>query len=112
MRLLLDENLSFRLVRALEDIYPGTAHVREMGLLGAEDERIWRHAAEHGFLLTSKDTDFYERSLVLGAPPKVIWLRIGNSTVGETTELLRQQHLLVRRFVEDPTATFLPLSRP
>jgi predicted nuclease of predicted toxin-antitoxin system len=109
MRLLFDENLSFRLVRALEDVYPGSAHVRQVGLLGEEDHLIWSYAAEHGFVLASKDTDFYERSLVLGAPPKVVWLRIGNSTVIETADLLRSHYVLVRRFVEDPTATFLPL---
>ncbi len=110
MQLLLDENLSFRLVRALAATYPGSAHVRELGLLGAPDRRIWRFAAEQGFVLVSKDTDFYERSLVHGAPPKVVWLRIGNSTVEETAELLRSQYVMVRRFVEDPVATFLALS--
>ena len=75
MKLLFDENLSFKLVAALADIYPGSLHVREAGLLGADDLRIWDYAAEHGFFLASKDTDFYERSLVYGAPPKIIWLR-------------------------------------
>jgi len=111
MKLLFDENLSFRLVMALSDTYPDSAHVREVGLLGAEDRRIWDYAAEHGFMLTSKDTDFYERSLVFGAPPKVIWLRIGNSTVNETATLLRDQYIVIHRFVHDATATFLPLGR-
>ncbi len=110
MKLLLDENLSFRLVRTLEDLYPGSAHVRQVGLLGAEDVRIWRYAADHAFMLATKDSDFYVRSLIFGAPPKVIWLRIGNSTVAETADLLRSQYVLIRRFAEDTTATFLPLS--
>ena len=109
MKLLLDENLSFRLVRLLDDVYPGSAHVRQVDLLGAEDVRIWRYAADHGFLLVSKDTDFYDRSLIFGAPPKVVWLRIGNSTVAATASLLRSQFVLIRRFAEDSTATFLPL---
>jgi predicted nuclease of predicted toxin-antitoxin system len=92
MKLLFDENLSFRLTAALCDIYPDSTHVRELGLLGADDSRIWNHAAKHGFLLVSKDTDFYERSLIFGAPPKVIWLRIGNSTVDETIGLLRDRY--------------------
>lgn len=111
MKLLFDENLSFRLVGALADIYPESAHVRDVGLLGAEDPAIWTHAAEHGFLLTSKDTDFYDRSVFFGAPPKVLWLRIGNSTVAETAALLRHQYILIRRFYDDPTATFLPVNR-
>lgn len=111
MKLLFDENLSFRLVRALADIYPESAHVRDVGLLGAEDPAIWAYAAEQGFLLTSKDTDFYDRSVYFGAPPKVLWLRIGNSTVAETADLLRHQYILIRRFYDDPSATFLPLNR-
>lgn len=111
MKLLFDENLSFRLVAALADIYPQSAHVRDIGLLGGEDPAIWAHAAEHGFLLTSKDTDFYDRSVFYGAPPKVLWLRIGNSTVAETADLLRHQYILIRRFYDDPAATFLPLHR-
>ena len=111
MKLLFDENLSFRLVGVLADIYPESAHVRDVGLLGAEDPAIWAYAAEQGFLLTSKDTDFYDRSVYFGAPPKVLWLRIGNSTVAETADLLRHQYILICRFYDDPAATFLPLSR-
>lgn len=110
MKLLFDENLSYRLVGALSDLYPGSAHVRDIGLLGAADRRIWPYAGEHGFLLVSKDNDFYQRSLVFGAPPKVIWLRVGNGPTRQIAALLRDRHLLVRRFAEDPEATFLTLS--
>jgi predicted nuclease of predicted toxin-antitoxin system len=112
MKLLFDENLSYRLEAALADIYPGSRHVRAAGFLGADDLSIWDYAAEHGFLLVSKDTDFYERSLVFGAPPKIIWLRIGNSTVNETIAILRSQYILIRHFSEDKAATFLPLMKP
>jgi predicted nuclease of predicted toxin-antitoxin system len=109
MRLLFDENLSFRLVHALAAEYPDSAHVRNAGLLGAEDKRIWTYAAEHGFLLTSKDTDFFQRSLVHGAPPKVIWLRLGNAPTQVVVELLRERRAIIERFCEDPVASFLAL---
>jgi predicted nuclease of predicted toxin-antitoxin system len=109
MKLLFDENLSFRLVQALNDIYPDSTHVRQLGLLGADDLHIWNFAAEHGFLLVSKDTDFYERSLVFGAPPKIVWLRTGNISVQETITLLRTQYIVVRHFSEDAITSFLPL---
>ena len=66
MRLLLDQNLSPRLVPELVDLYPDSTHVREVGLQTADDDRVWRYAAEHGFVVVSKDADFHERSL-LGA---------------------------------------------
>jgi predicted nuclease of predicted toxin-antitoxin system len=110
VKLLFDENLSYRLAGALNDIYPGSAHVRDAGLLGAADRLIWTYAGEGGFLLVSKDNDFYQRSIVFGAPPKVIWLRIGNGGTREIAALLRDRYLIVRRFAEDPQATFLTLA--
>lgn len=109
MKLLFDENLSYRLIATLDDLYPGSSHVREIGLLGSGDERIWNHAAAHGFILVSKDTDFYQRSLVFGAPPRVIWLRVGNGPTRVIADVLRQQYVAVRRFGDHPDATFLIL---
>jgi predicted nuclease of predicted toxin-antitoxin system len=76
VKLLLDENLSPRLIAALQDLYSGSLHVRDCGLRGASDAQIWRYALENGFAIVSKDSDFAQRSLLLGGPPKVIWLRI------------------------------------
>ena len=46
MKLLLDQNLSHRLVAALADLYPGSAHVRDLGLKEAADEAIWDYARQ------------------------------------------------------------------
>ena len=62
MKLLFDHNLSYRLVAVLADLYPGSAHVREVGLRMALYEAVWSYAAQQGFVLVSKDTDFYQRS--------------------------------------------------
>ncbi len=110
MRLLFDENLSFRLVRELADVYADSVHVRDVGLLGGVDQAVWAYAAQQGLLLTSKDTDFYQRSMVLRAPLKVVWLRVGNVSTAAVAALLRQRYVTVRRFYEDPDTTFLPLS--
>lgn len=110
MKLLLDHNLSPRLVRLLSDTYPECAHVHDLGLDMALDTEIWRYAAEHGYTIVSKDADFYQRSLVLGAPPKVVWLRIGNCTVAESAAVLRERYIEVRRFVEASGADLLVLS--
>ncbi len=109
MKLLFDENLSFRLAYALQGIYPHSTHVRDVGLLGAEDKRIWTYAIQQGFILVSKDTDFYQRSLLYGAPPKVIWLRVGNAPTSSIIALLRERYVLVRRFADDEGSSILPL---
>jgi predicted nuclease of predicted toxin-antitoxin system len=78
VKLLLDENLSPRLVALIGDLYPDSTHVENCGLLAAPDEQVWSFALENGFAIVTKDSDFSERSVLDGCPPKVIWLRIGN----------------------------------
>jgi len=77
VKLLFDENLSPRLCRLLADVYPGSAHVRDIGLRGADDERICSYARDYGFTVVSKDNDFRQRGFLRGAPPKVVWLSVG-----------------------------------
>ncbi|MCX6603468.1 MAG: DUF5615 family PIN-like protein [Acidobacteria bacterium] len=78
MRLLFDENLPPRLVTELEDLFPNSLHVSECDLGSAVDRSIWEFAKAENLVIFSKDSDFHERSVLLGGPPKVIWLRVGN----------------------------------
>jgi predicted nuclease of predicted toxin-antitoxin system len=80
LKLLFDENLSSRLVGALADQFPNSSHVNLVSLASATDLEIWAYAREHDFTVVSKDDDFRSLSLVNGAPPKVIWLRMGNAS--------------------------------
>lgn len=89
MKLLFDENLSHRLVNVLADVYPGSTHPRNCGLRGESDDAIWRYAKENGFVIVSKDSDFSQRSALLGSPPKVVWLRVGNCTTTRAEFVLR-----------------------
>ena len=91
MKLLLDQNLSPRLARTLAAIYPDTTHVRDVGLQAADDDTVWAYAAEHGFVIVSKDADFHQRSFVLGPPPKVVWIRRGNCSTAEIEGILRSR---------------------
>ena len=72
MKLLFDENLSFRLPRSLADRFPDSLHVEDVGLGRSDDEAIRRYAADHGLAIVTKDADFAEHCLVKGAPPKVV----------------------------------------
>ena len=78
MKLLFDENLSPKLVMALADVFPNSAHVDRLGLGGSPDSEVWEYAKQHGFVLVSKDSDFYEKSMLCGHPPKVVWIKKGN----------------------------------
>lgn len=109
MKLLLDENLSRHLCSRLDQLYPGTKHVEDVGLGGASDTEVWDYAGKNGFAIVSKDSDFHQRSFTLGAPPKVIWLRIGNCTTAQIEKLLRDKVIKVLAFDADTGASFLVL---
>jgi len=114
MRLLFDQNLSPRLPRVLADLYPGSVHVRAAGLTEADDVEVWQYAGQHGLAIVSKDSDFQQRSFLLGAPPKVVWIRVGNCPVGTTEALLRTHSAAIHTFGQDETAALLiiPLASP
>ena len=82
-----------------------------MELTRADDAVIADWAKQHGFSVISKDTDFYQRSVALGSPPKFIWLRVGNCGTEAVVNLLRSQHALIRDFVASETESVLVLER-
>jgi predicted nuclease of predicted toxin-antitoxin system len=86
VRLLLDENLSERLLSAIVGLFPGSTHVRTLGRQGAADTAVWEIAREGGFVLLTRDEDFVSMSVLRGAPPKVVWLNTGNAGVWGATE--------------------------
>jgi predicted nuclease of predicted toxin-antitoxin system len=53
VKLLLDQNLSPRLVRTLETVFPGSSHVRLVGLRDADDAVVWEFARDHDFIILS-----------------------------------------------------------
>ncbi|MFN8637389.1 MAG: DUF5615 family PIN-like protein [Chloroflexota bacterium] len=110
MKLIFDENLSPRLPYLLANEYPDSTHIRRAGLLGATDRQIWDHARAYGFVIVTKDTDFRERSFVDGAPPKVIWLDVGNAGTSAIAYLLQRELTRVLAFDADAETALLMLS--
>jgi predicted nuclease of predicted toxin-antitoxin system len=78
MKLLFDQNLSFRLCHLLADLFPGSSQVRLVGLAEADDRVVWEYARSGAFTLVSQDSDFADLAAFLGPPPKLLWLRTGN----------------------------------
>ena len=109
MKLLLDQNLSHRLARALDDVFPGSRHVREAGLAAALDEEVWIFARREGFTIVSRDSDFRQRSFLHGHPPKVIWLRRGNCSTAQIEGILREARERIAAFEADPDGSLLVL---
>ena len=109
MKLLFDQNLSPSLVSHLEHLFPGSLHVRHVGLRGADDRAVWEYAKQHGFAVVTKDADFHQMSLAYGAPPKVVWVRIGNCGTGEVARLIETSYGRLMDHDARPDATFLSL---
>ena len=101
MSLLLDENLSPRLLQRLSSLFPGMVHVRDVGLKQASDEGIWGWAKRKGYTIVTTDADFAELSRRLGWPPKVIHLEECDFPLRIIEELLRRNSIRISEFEED-----------
>ena len=107
MKLLFDANLSHKLPRLVAASFPDSRHVREAGLKGRSDEEIWNYAKANGFAVISKDKDFYQRAVLFGAPPKFIWLRLGNCTRDDVLSLIRRRERDILAFDGSPESVLI-----
>jgi predicted nuclease of predicted toxin-antitoxin system len=110
VKLLFDENLSHKLPDRLSDLFPDSTHVRNVGLKAADDPIVWQFAVDNDFTLVSKDADMHDRSLLLGFPPKIVWIRLGNCKTADVEGLIRREIEKITEFLEDDYASFLALS--
>jgi predicted nuclease of predicted toxin-antitoxin system len=109
MKLLFDENLSSKLPYRLSDLFPNSLHVRDVGMKATIDPIVWDYAKENNLMIVSKDADMHDLSLVLGNPPKVIWLRLGNCSTLQVENLLRRDFNAIKIFYEDENLSLLAL---
>ena len=109
MKLLFDQNLSPSLVALLDDVFPGSLHVRQAGLERSDDESVWRFALKRGFAIVTKDSDFQERSQIASSGPRVVWIRRGNCSTPDLEAMLRKHALRIAALEQEPDAGFLIL---
>ena len=98
MKLLFDQNISFRITKKLPASFSESLHLSDCGLYGCKDSEIWKYAKEKGYSIVTYDSDFFDLSLINGHPPKVIWIRTGNITTDELTKLLINNDKQIRAF--------------
>jgi len=70
VKLLIDENLSPKLVRYLADAFPGSLHVRDVQLDARQDGAIWQWARTNEYTILTQDDDFFLLAQLRGQPPK------------------------------------------
>ena len=101
MKLLLDENLSKRLVPQLQENYPESSQVTLLGLEKATDFEIWTFAKNNNFMIVTKDADFYELSIVNQTIlPKIIWIKLPNSNRQHILDLLLKNKAFIKEQLE------------
>lgn len=109
MKLLFDQNLSFKLCRQLADVFPDSSQARLLKLEEADDRTLWNRAKTDGFTLVSLDSDFASMAALFGPPPKVIWLRCGNQPTHVIEKLLRDRAGDIAAFSRDASAACLTI---
>ena len=102
MKLLFDQNISFRIVNKLSEPFPTAKQVRQLGLENATDLEIWSFAKKNGFTIVTFDSDFCDISNLKGLPPKIIWLRFGNTSTDKLSEVLSSKAEIIKAFIESP----------
>ena len=107
MRLLLDQNLSYKLVRQLETYFSTIEHVNHLGIDRNDDYLIWQYAKSNDLTIVTQDADFDLLAQLNGFPPKIIWLRCGNTSTANIRQLLISHHRLIAEFHADDTAACL-----
>ena len=78
-----------------------------LGLDDSPDSQIYDYAARNDFTIVSKDSDFRQLSFLHGAPPKVIWLRVGNCTVTELAAVLAENESRLLEFETAPESLLI-----
>jgi predicted nuclease of predicted toxin-antitoxin system len=109
VRLLLDENLSERLLLPLAELFPGSEHVGTLTKIGTSDRLLWDLARTGGYILTTRDEDFVGMSVLQEAPPKVLWLNVGKSRNAVIAALLQSHATDIGRFAGHDEHTFLAI---
>ena len=99
MKLLFDQNISFKITRFIESTFPGCVHVTQVGFQDESDNRIFEFARSNGYTIVTFDSDFIDLCVVKGAPPKIIWLRTGNQTTKVLERILLVQKETIQQFL-------------
>ncbi|MDR1881495.1 MAG: DUF5615 family PIN-like protein [Prevotella sp.] len=101
MKLLFDQNISYRILNRLPDIFFESQQVRTVGLENETDMNIWKYAKNNRFTIVTFDADFYEISLINGHPPKIVWLRTGNLTTLEIVNRIIVNYSIIADFIDN-----------
>lgn len=95
--LLIDENLPASIARILP---VDSSHATDVADRPS-DRQLWDYARSRGWNILTRDTDFFDRIMLDGSPPKVIWVRLGNIRKRDLESKLLQLWPSIVKLLED-----------
>jgi len=102
VKLLFDQNISFKVAQQLKPLFPDCEQVRKLKLENKSDREIWDFAKQWNYVIVTFDADFYDMVTLYGHPPKVIWLRTGNATTQNLIAVLNDHSNIINAFLANP----------
>jgi len=109
VKLLFDQNISFRLISKVTPFFPEAKQIKELRLTDNTDKEIWDFAKSNNYTIVTFDSDFFDLSTFYGFPPKVIWLRTGNMTTDYLSKLLLKKKKQIADFINNDDLVCLQL---
>ncbi len=107
--LLFDQNISYKVAKKIQHVFQGSKHLSDLRLEGLRDIDIWNFAKNNNYCIVTFDFDFIDISTLKGSPPKVIWLKMGNSTTETIVERLLSESAVILDFIDDQNIAFLEI---
>jgi predicted nuclease of predicted toxin-antitoxin system len=108
-KLLFDQNLSFKLIEYIKEIFPESTHVSFIKLDTSEDLVLWQYAKDNGYHIVTKDIDFNDINILYGFPPKIIRINIGNTSTKMILKLLENKISLIKDFLDNEHVGYLEI---
>lgn len=107
--LLLDQNISFKVAREIQDIFPGAKHLSDLQIENYKDIEIWQFAKLYNYCIVTFDYDFIDLSTLKGFPSKIIWLRMGNTSTGNLVSKIHNEFKPIEEFLSSTETAFLEI---
>ncbi len=99
MKLLFDQNISYRIISKIKINFPDAVQVKQLGIENYSDIEIWEFAKKNEYTIVTFDSDFFDFANIKGHPPKIIWLRLGNTKTDFLAEIINKRHSIISDFI-------------
>jgi predicted nuclease of predicted toxin-antitoxin system len=107
LKLLFDNNLSVRIIQAVDNFFPGSKHVADLQVNQFTDRQIFEFAGKNEFTVITKDKDFYHLVNTLGPPPKIVWIAVGNCSNQQAIDTVVKRKQQIAEFIKSTRSLFV-----